>query len=153
MTSEQDDNALRTWAWRLGLGGLVPFVSLALASWLTGADQDSRLVVAQLGYGAVILSFIGALHWGAALAAPAMTPRAAMIALGWSVVPALAGWAALLVGPGWGLPLLTGAFVAALAVDWVVYRRYEFAGWFLGLRALLTAIAVVSLLATRVAFT
>jgi hypothetical protein len=153
MTLEQENNALRTWAWRLGLGGLVPFVALALASWLTGADQVSRMVVAQLGYGAVILSFIGALHWGAALAAPAMTPRAAMIALGWSVVPALVGWASLLVGSRWGLQLLAGAFVVALVVDWVLYRQYAFASWFLGLRALLTAIAVVSLLATRVAFT
>ncbi|MCM5571387.1 DUF3429 domain-containing protein [Burkholderiaceae bacterium FT117] len=149
MNLEQTNDALRTWAWRLGLGGLAPFVALALASWLTGADLGSRLVAAQLGYGAVILSFIGALHWGAVLAAPAVAPRAATIALGWSVVPALVGWVALLVGPGWGLQLLTGAFVVALAVDWMLYRQYEFAGWFLGLRALLTAIVSVSLLATR----
>lgn len=153
MTPGQDSDALRTWAWRLGLGGLAPFLALALASWLSGADLGSRLVAAQLAYGAVILSFIGALHWGAALAAPAVSSRAAMIALGWSVVPSLLGWAALLIGPGWGLQLLAGAFVVALAVDWVLYRRYEFAGWFLGLRAVLTAIAVVSLLATRAAFT
>ena len=151
MTDERS-NALRAWAWRLGLGGLAPFVGLALASWLAGADLAARLVTAQLGYGAVILSFVGALHWGAALAAPAVTPRAATIALGWSVVPSLAGWVALLVGARWGLLLLAGAFVVALAVDWVLYRRYEFAGWFLGLRALLTAVAVVSLLATQAAF-
>lgn len=152
MTPRHDD-ALRNWAWRLGLGGLAPFVALALASWVTGPDLGSRLVAAQLGYGAVILSFIGALHWGAALAAPAVPGRAAMIALGWSVVPALSGWVALLLEPRWGMQLLTGAFVVALAVDWLLYRQYEFAGWFLGLRALLTAIVVVSLLATRVAFT
>lgn len=147
--NSEEARIVRRWAWRLGLGGLVPFVVLAIATWITGADAGSRLVVAQLGYGAVILSFIGALHWGAALAAPEVSARTTAIALVWSVLPSLVGWSALVIGPGWGLQLLAGTFVVALAVDWVLYRQYAFASWFLGLRALLTAVAVVSLLATR----
>jgi hypothetical protein len=147
--NSEEARVVRRWAWRLGLGGLVPFVVLAIATWITGADAGSRLVIAQLGYGAVILSFIGALHWGAALAAPEVSARTTAIALVWSVVPSLAGWSALVIGPVWGLQLLAVTFVVALAVDWVLYRQYAFASWFLGLRALLTAVAVVSLLATR----
>src|SRR5690606_37692444 len=85
--NSEEARVVRRWAWRLGLGGLVPFVALAIATWITGADAGSRLVIAQLGYGAVILSFIGALHWGAALAAPEVSARTTAIALVWSVLP------------------------------------------------------------------
>ena len=52
-------------AW-LGYGGLLPFVGLAA---LAGFDPHHLLAWsdALVGYGAVILSFIGALHWGVAM--------------------------------------------------------------------------------------
>jgi hypothetical protein len=61
-------------AW-LGYGGLLPFVGLAA---LAGFDPHHLLAWsdALVGYGAVILSFIGALHWGVAMSAPASTRHA-----------------------------------------------------------------------------
>lgn len=142
---------LRTWAWRLGPAGLLPFVALAFASWVAGGDLLPGLVRAQLGYAAVILGFVGALHWGAALVSSEVPGRVLPLALGWSVVPSLAGWLALLIGPQPGLLLLVAALVTALLVDWLLYRHYAIAAWFLRLRLLLTAIAVLSLLATHLA--
>jgi len=142
---------LRTWAWRLGPAGLLPFVGLAFGSWVAGGDLLPGLVRAQLGYAAVILSFVGALHWGAALVSSEVPGRVLPLVLGWSVVPALAGWIALLIGPQPGLLLLVVALVTALLVDWLLYRHYAIAAWFLRLRLLLTAIAALSLLATHLA--
>ena len=86
----------------LGLGGLIPFVAGTVAILFYPADVPvPRLVGGVVGYGAVILSFLGAVHWGLALADdPVMSPHrgrvtAARLALG--VLPALAGWAALLL--------------------------------------------------------
>ena len=54
-------------AWLGGLGAL-PFVGLAVA--VVGLEGPARAVVVQalLGYGAVILSFLGGIHWGLAIA-------------------------------------------------------------------------------------
>lgn len=56
----------------LGYGGLLPFIGLAL---LIPFSHDYRplLAVALVNYGAVILSFVGALHWGFAMTAQDMS--------------------------------------------------------------------------------
>jgi Protein of unknown function (DUF3429) len=59
-------------AW-LGYGGLLPFIGLAV---LIGVDAHHATLWsdALVGYGAVILSFVGALHWGFAMSMPALDP-------------------------------------------------------------------------------
>ena len=61
----------RTVAW-LGYGGLIPFLSLTTASLL---DRHHAAVWsdALYGYAAIILSFVGALHWGLAMGLPGLT--------------------------------------------------------------------------------
>lgn len=56
-------------AW-LGYGGLLPFVALAgIGWWAPGTPLWGTPLwgTALLAYGAVILSFVGALHWGFAM--------------------------------------------------------------------------------------
>ena len=55
---------LQRWRAVLGYGGLVPFVSLALLVWLTPQPVARFLVAMQLAYGAMILCFVGSVHWG-----------------------------------------------------------------------------------------
>ena len=45
----------------LGYGGLIPFA--ALAALALGSSQSAAWIHALIAYGAVILSFVGALHW------------------------------------------------------------------------------------------
>ena len=108
-----------------------------------------------LGYAAIILSFVGALHWGFAMSAPAANaPRLYT----WSVVPALLGWLALL-RPG-VLPLLgsdsrTGTAMAAVlrilayAAHYLQDRRLgrvqPLPHWYLPLRLRLSSGAVLAL--------
>lgn len=54
-------------AW-LGYGGLLPFIATAVGS-AAASHHDPLWLDIQHAYGAVILSFIGALHWGVAMMA------------------------------------------------------------------------------------
>ena len=87
----------RSAAW-LGYGGLLPFIGLALVAW---ADRHHGLVWADalVAYGAVILSFVSALHWGFAMALPGMALALRRNAFVWSVVPPLLAWPAVIYPP------------------------------------------------------
>lgn len=131
----------------LGYGGLLPFVVLAAASWLDAPRSGVWQQIA-LNYGAVILSFVGALHWGFAMTVAAMRERARAVAFGWSVMPALLAWLALLLDPIAGSALMAAGFVIHFVQDSRLVRRTPLAPWYLPLRLRLTVVAVASLLAT-----
>ena len=50
-------------AW-LGAAGLLPFAAGAIALWVLPATQAARAARALVGYAAIILAFMGAVHWG-----------------------------------------------------------------------------------------
>ena len=62
---------------------------------------------ALVAYGAVILSFLGAVHWGLLLRQPGAAAQA-RLAIG--VLPSLAGWVALLLPDRYALALQVVAF-------------------------------------------
>ncbi len=130
------------WALGLGYAGLIPFVGLALAAWFLGPADRGPAVTALLAYGATILSFIGAIHWGLAM-------RDASGAFGrllvWGVVPSLVAWVALLITQTPGLLLVATGLWACFAVDRVVYRSCRLQAW-LPMRLTLTAVASLSCL-------
>lgn len=128
----------------LGAAGLLPFFGLAVMSWLPGAPQ-SLVTQALLGYGAVILSFVGALHWGLAMAMP--SPGTAFTArlYVWSVVPALVAWLAMLLP----VALAVAILIAGLWLHYVQDRRLAhlitLPEWYLPLRLKLTSAANLAL--------
>ena len=83
--------ASTTW---LGYGGLLPFVGLAVLMAIDAQRQElwSRALIA---YGAVILSFVGALHWAFAMVLPGLSSTQRRNRWIWSTVPALLAWPAL----------------------------------------------------------
>ncbi len=110
----------------LGAGGLIPFLLCALAAEATTGTTSQRLLLALIGYGAVILAFLGAVHWGFELAAPAPQAERPRLLLG--VLPSLVGWLALLVPllpapPELALGVLIAGFVATVAVEARARRR------------------------------
>ncbi|QIM50655.1 DUF3429 domain-containing protein [Hydrogenophaga crocea] len=137
----------------LGHGGLLPFGALALAAWLLPAWRAPALH-ALLAYGAVILSFVGALHWGLAMAQPGLDGRWRQRAFVWSVVPSLIGWAAIAwpaLPAAAGAIVLAGGFLLHLQQDHALARATALPGWYLPLRRRLTLIAVASLAAGALA--
>ena len=127
----------------LGPLGLIPFLAGALALWLLPAERLPDASFALIGYGAVILSFLGGVHWG--LAAPAGRP----LQIGFSVLPALVGWLALLVAiffaGGPALWLLVAAFAILLPGDLLVAGRGLAPPWYPRLRVPLTLVVVACL--------
>lgn len=134
----------RAVAW-LGYGGLLPFVVLTLASFFdparSGAWQQGLL-----NYGAVILSFVGALHWGLAMQEQAMAATQRSLAFAWSVVPALLAWLSLLLDPFAGSALLAAGFAAHYVQDRRLARQTVLPPWYLPLRLRLSVVAAVCLL-------
>jgi Protein of unknown function (DUF3429) len=138
-TNESDPSLCARW---LGFGGLIPFVALAGALWVTQPIDWPLLRTALLGYGATIASFLGAIHWGLVMHDERIQSVPSLL---WAVVPSLMAWLALLLGPAPGLLLITALLWACFAVDWVLYPRYELKAW-LPMRLRLTVVASISCL-------
>ena len=144
--AEENPVALpRAVAW-LGYGGLLPFLVLTPASLL---DHHHGVVWgdALYAYGAIILSFIGALHWGLAMSLPELSERQRSARFMWSVVPALIAWPAVLFSPPLAAPLLVFGFIAHYLQDRRLARQAKLADWYLPLRLRLSSVAVVCLTA------
>ncbi len=143
-----DENSValpRTVAW-LGYGGLLPFLVLTPAS-LLDHHHGALWSDALYAYGAIILSFIGALHWGLAMTLPELSERQRSAWFAWSVVPALIAWPAVLFSPPLAAPLLVFGFIAHYLQDRRLARQARLPGWYLPLRLRLSSVAVVCLVA------
>ena len=134
-------------AWALGVAGLLPFVAGAAGLWLLPPEWAGLAALALLTYAAVIVSFLGGIHWG--LAMPLAQTRRGLLV--WGVLPGLLAWAGLLLNSAWGLLLMAASLLLCYVVDCIIYRSLRLGGW-LGLRGLLTFVAVLSCLAGAAAF-
>lgn len=128
----------------LGYGGLIPFMALAAAS-LGYPQHTAWWGPALLSYGAIILSFVGALHWGLAMGLHELSAVQRNALFAWSVVPSLLAWPALLMGGTAGSALLIAGFAAHFAQDIRLARKAALPSWYLPLRLRLTATACVCL--------
>jgi hypothetical protein len=137
------DSTLPAPARLLGPAGLIPFAGLALGTWLGWGWAGPALAA----YGATILAFLGAVHWGLALRAPPAERGADWGRFGLGVVPALLAWVALLLPLAAGLALLAGAIPATAAAETAAARAGLVPAGYLRLRWLLSAAAAACLLA------
>ena len=154
----------------LGFLGLIPFYLTALGfTLLDDPAQAAFLLLIQLIYAAVIASFMGAVHWGLAMAnlgwesqrrpvperlddggdgTPITEPAVRqMIA---SVAPALAGWSLLILFHLFRIGWLE--LIAFIVLFWAIYvgdrRAVRFAlapEWYLDLRLALTLLVSIAL--------
>lgn len=128
----------------LGYAGLLPFVGLAAADNLAPPPWASHATTGLLAYGASILSFMGAIHWGLAMRGGEGLPQsAANKRLLWGVTPSLVAWMSVVLGAAAGLWLIVGGLWACYAVDRRVYPVYGLRDW-LPLRLVLTGVATAS---------
>jgi hypothetical protein len=128
----------------LGYGGLLPFALLTLALWAEPADS-AFWTLALVSYGAVILSFVGAIHWGIAMMSHGLAPRLANRRFMWSVVPSLVGWSATLLPPQMGVWLLVAGFALHYWQDHLLQTHTTLPRWYLPLRRRLSVVACLSL--------
>ncbi len=161
-------NRLPLLAVLLGLGGLIPFLGCGAGALALGPDWAHRSLFALVGYGACILSFLGAVHWGFALGAAAALPPGglqlltmqpanvlrARLALG--VLPALIGWVALLIAffggpPSIALAVLAFGFAVTIIAEAQANRRGLLPPGYIWLRWVLSAVVIVVLVVVALA--
>lgn len=99
-----------------------------------------------LSYGAVILSFVGALHWSFAMLLHELPINKQRWSFLWSVVPSLAAWISLSIPKFYGFILLAIFFAIALIRDRQLFNHVELPGWYMPLRRNLTVVAMTCLL-------
>ncbi len=131
----------------LGWAGLVPFGLAALG---THTGIDALVLYGFFGgtaYGAVILSFLGAVHWGLAMHGD----RNSYWYI-WSITPALGGFASLLI---FDVEMRIIALIPLFGLAWSADRQAANRGlipnWYMRLRSMLTIGAVISLAAMLLA--
>lgn len=124
-------------ALRLGYAGLIPFVAGALLVWVVRPDTLPYVTLALASYAAVIVSFLGGIHWGIGFRDG--TPGL----FAWGVVPSLVAWVAVMMPPNAGLVISGAMLVGCYLVDRRVYPRHGLAAW-LTLRFRLSAVASLS---------
>ncbi|MGL4440276.1 MAG: DUF3429 domain-containing protein [Bosea sp. (in: a-proteobacteria)] len=136
----------------LGAAGLVPFVALSaalvLGSSLPMFEDTDSVRIALVGYGVVILSFLGGIRWGLAMketeAGNAKAKRDFIIA----VIPALLGWFAWFQPSPMDLWLLAVAHIALGLLDYGLACRIIAPEWYGKLRLALASVAAVCLILT-----
>lgn len=130
-----------TTALRLAYAGLLPFLLGALLVWAVRSDVQAYVALALSAYAAVVLSFLGGIHWGLVMrqAAPSDPARSLL----WGVVPSLVAWPAAVMPPHAGLVILGVMLIVSYAVDRRLYPAHGVAAW-LTLRFRLSTVAAMS---------
>ena len=131
----------------LGYAGLIPFFLLMLGTCLVDPLWIAAFVRGQLAYGMVILSFLGGVHWGAAMLCSDLSLKHTKQALIWGTIPSPIAWGATLLA-GFGFALLMAGFIAAWQVDKALYKHYGMPEWLTALRTRLTTVVILLLAAT-----
>ena len=84
-------------ALRLGYAGLVPFVLGAVLVWLVHRDVQPYATLLLAGYGAVIVSFLGGVHWGLGMRQAVPSPAS----FTWGAACSLVAWVDPYAGDDW----------------------------------------------------
>ncbi len=112
-------------ATRLGMLALLPFMLGAVLVWFVRADAHPHVAAALSAYAAVVIAFLGGVHWGFGFTQAAPAPRLFV----WGVVPALVAWVAVLMPPYAGLVIHGAMLAACYGVDRKVYPAHGAAAW------------------------
>lgn len=143
-TDPRDPEAPPRAAALLGYAGAIPFVAMAVIVFFLYPRAEAVAVLeVQIGYGAVILSFLGGIRWALAMLFPEDPLLLRRLAA--ATAPALIGWGALFMPSAWGLIVLIAAFWAQAAADLRATRDNEAPRWFGGYRVRLTIFVVGAL--------
>jgi hypothetical protein len=115
----------------MGLGSLRQFAGQAITT-----------------YAAVIVSFLGGIQWGVALATHEQQPQTAKSLFLLSVVPSLLAWAMLFL-PNGSSRVIVAIFLVGFVwvIDALLHLQQALPTWFFRLRSIVSAVVMASLIA------
>ncbi|MEM6903010.1 MAG: DUF3429 domain-containing protein [Pseudomonadota bacterium] len=101
----------------MGYGGLLPFALAALGIWVLPVSIATFVVSAQIFYAAIIIGFLGAVHWGWAIGRDFDVPTTSWEPYAWGVTPAVLAWIIVVLS---AFPTGTAPGDTVLALDQTV---------------------------------
>ena len=119
--------------------GLAPFVLGALLIWLVRADAHPYVALGLSVYAGLVVSFLGAIHWGLAMRQADPMPRL----FSWGLLATGLAWVGVVMPPYSGLVVEGVMLVVCYLVDRKVYPAEGLGHW-LTLRFRLSAVAAFS---------
>jgi hypothetical protein len=136
----------------LTYAGTIPFVACAAillfgpAMGLGGLRQFAGQAITT--YAAVIVSFLGGIQWGIAIATHQQQPQTAKSLFLLSVVPSLLAWAMLFL-PNDSSRVVVAIFLVGFIwiIDALLHLQQVLPTWFFRLRSIVSAVVMASLIA------
>ncbi len=135
----------------LGYLGLLPFVlpTFFLFYDYHHLDMWRHFLIT---YAAIILSFVGALHWSFAMLLHDLPQNKQRWSFIWSVIPSILAWIALSIPQFYSFFLLAAFFILNLIKDKALSKIVELPNWYISLRHNLTFVAASCLLVSGLLF-
>lgn len=147
ITKSLNDASIPTAALVLSAAGYVPFAGFSAGAILLPSAYESQAAFGLLIYGAIILSFLGGVHWGLEMARQShQTDKGSPARFGISVVPSLVAWASLALPHGIAPAGLVFGFSLMLAYDLYCVKQQQAPLWYRKLRLPLTLLVCLAIL-------
>lgn len=127
-------------AWYLSLGGFIPFAALGIVLFLLGMQHEVYPTLFDIFkvWSAIILSFLGGIRWGFAIAnAPEENKNLVL-----SVIPSILAWFAILLPDAYTILALLILFAVHGVWDSFYMNEGKVAPWFGKIRITLTFLVV-----------
>ncbi|KAI5920870.1 hypothetical protein F4810DRAFT_393754 [Camillea tinctor] len=153
----------------LGLAGTLPYLATSISTvylswdlnteWPSTSNAVNHFLIShdtarqlldtieplQLGYGAIIISFLGAIHWGLEYAEKAPNPARTRFRYGMGVIAPAFAWPTLLMPIEFALTSQFAAFVALYFADSRATTRGWTPSWYSTYRFVLTAVVGIAI--------
>ena len=131
----------------LGFAGLIPFLYAVISIIFNFPNSDYFIEIAFV-YGALILSFIGAIYWGISLQTYFSSVKIKIninYLFLWSILPSILGFVYFLIISKNAKILIMVGFIICQFVDEFMNHYKILPKWFIKLRRILTLIVVTTL--------
>ena len=130
----------------LGYAGLIPFITISIGCWIS-LPYLSDAIQLLINYAAIILSFMGAIYWGVAIAninasADVQSNKHFIV----SIIFALTAWLSLLLPEVLALVILQVGFIVLIVYDLKVVKLQGLPDWYMRMRKRLTIIVELCLI-------
>ena len=127
-----------------GIGGALPFIFLSFGIWVCTYELKLIALYNLINYSVLILSFTGAVHWGAAMVRNDKDYKSYLI----SIIPALLSWFLLIgfiVNYLIIFIILIILYLFVFFIDIKTVREKKLPQWYLPMRKFITIIVLLSL--------
>ena len=143
MANDTISNDTKVTVYYLSYGGLLPFIASVIGFYVLDETYRTFSMLAFITYAAVIIGFVGAVHWGFLLKEEFINRN---LFLGISVLPGLIGWAALLTTHQYALIIFVVSYPLLFVYEKLTKLNDILPDWYMKMRLKLTMTVTILVL-------